>query len=719
MKMKQTCRQQLVRYVALMCLTGSSLALHGQTMETDSEASEPDIEEEEIALSQFTVTAEKKGGYSTTNAIGVTRTNMPLIEIPQAISVVNREFLDDTGAAELYDALKYLSGISYPSNVGDTVMIRGFLVRSQYTDGLPDIQTQSQMGAEPFLFERVEVIKGPSAIVYGSHNPGGVLNRVRKTPQWESGGSVGLTAGNHDQYKVEFDATGPIGDQLAYRAVATYRDENLTTGGAPVRFAFLRRWTAAPMLTWRPVEKVQVRFLAELMHEEHFKHWGENALFRPFVPGGPTTIGLLPRDFTFSDVQGRNDNDKQLVWLSLETELTDFWAMRLASTAIWWDHFVVDILPAGFNLDNQTMPRTWRTIGNDDFTVVNAMDHTFNFELGPTKHDVLLISQAGYIRRYSNRVTDRNRPVLDIFNPVYGYQGPMDPILSSDTTTHSESWSISAQDHVRFFEDRLQVVGGIRYDWYRTQTDNNITGIQGEDNRGNATTYKLGVIYKPTSDLSFYYNYAETFNPVFGANPDGSTYDPEEGVINEIGIKTALGDGRITATLSVFDLENRNMLRPDPDPTRASAGWRFQDLKTTTEGVELDLLLAATDNWELMAGVSFLDFDRPDGTIPESASKESASLWTRYSFDQGSLDGLAVGGGLIWKGRAPLEDSNMVFQDAYYTVDLFAHYHWRDYRFSLNISNLLDKEYLNRGVNQNILYYAAPRLVKFRVRYSF
>lgn len=685
-------------------------ALFAQTREA------PD--EEAISLSRFVVEQSKMSGYTATSAIGATRSNVVLMDIPQTVSVINRQFLEDTGATEMVDALKYISGVSHLPNFMDRVIIRGFLVQAPYTDGLPDVQTQGLMGADPFLLERVEVLKGPSAIVYGSHNPGGVINRVRKTPQFEQGGSIGVTLGNHEQRKIELDSSGPLGEGLAYRTVATYREEGLH-GGRAVRFADAHRWMLSPMLTWRASDRVQVRFVGELMHEEHFKHWGENAMFRPHAAGGATSVGLLPDDFTFSDEQGRNDNDKHSMWLSLETELTDFWTLRIASTATWWDHYVIDLLPTGFNADNRNMPRLWRAISNDDFSFVNAVDQVIDFDLGPTSHELLIISQAQYRRGYASRVDDRNRPLLDIYNPVYGYIGPVDPRVTSDRTTRSDSWNISAQDHIRMLENRLQLVGGVRYDRFSTKTDNNLTGVEGGENRGNHTTYKFGVVYRPVADMSVYYNYAETFTPVFGANPDGQTYRPQEGIINEVGIKTSFQDGRFTAGLAAFQLENTNRLRPDPDPERASAGYRFQDAKIATEGVELDLVFTLTPQWELMASGAVLDFERPDGTVPESAHERTAALWTRYSFARGPLAGLTIGGGLDWKGPAPIEDSNFIIADDRTILDLFARYERGQYQVSLNVSNLTDVLYLNRAVNQNTIFYGPERLWKIKFTRNF
>jgi len=227
--------------------------LSGQTAPTRSApaASAGEI----VQLREFTVSDEKDLGYATTNAIGVTRTNTALIDTPQAVTVINQEFLRDAGAGELYDVLKYVSGVSIESNVGDSVMIRGYTVRGQYTDGFADTQTQSQAGAEPFLFERLEVLKGPSALVYGSHAAGGVLNRVRKSPLWKAGGIGAVTLGNHAQRKAEFDYTAPLNDQFAYRLIAVYREEDLTNG-IETRHSWFKRWNLDPMVTWRDRKSV-------------------------------------------------------------------------------------------------------------------------------------------------------------------------------------------------------------------------------------------------------------------------------------------------------------------------------------------------------------------------------------------------------------------------------------------------------------------------------
>jgi iron complex outermembrane receptor protein len=671
-----------------------------------------------VFLKEFTVAEDKDLGYATTNAIGVTRTNTALIDTPQAVSVINQEFLRDAAAGELYDVLKYVSGVAIEANVGDSVMIRGYTVRSQYTDGLADNQNQTQAGAEPFLFERLEVLKGPSALVYGSHATGGVLNRVRKSPQWKPAGEIAITAGNHAQGKVELDYTAPLNDQFAYRIVGVYREEDLSNGVA-TRHSWFERWNLSPMVTWRPLAKLQVKVVGDFMNEKGFKHWGENAQLQPFVAKGPTTFGRLPRDFTFADPWADADNTKNAIWGAVEAQVTADWSLRLAGYLNHWDHDVYDILPNGILANNTQMTRTARFIYNYDSDVTVALDSVFNFKLGATDHKFLFIGQHFESDNDTGTRTSNNPPNLDIFNPVYNFTALVNPRLTAQLNSQGETQSMSFQDHMKILGDTFQLVAGARFDKFRSHSDNLLTGVKGTRNRGDNWTYKGGAVWKPMKALSFYYNYAETFNANFGVNPDGSTFVPSTGVVNELGVKTALMEGRITATISAFDLRLKQILGLDPDPVRAALGYRVQQAQQITKGIEADIVLNLVPGWDLMLAGSTLDISLPTGLLPRNAPEKTASAWTRYKLQRSSLKGLVFGGGWNWRGKSPGEVANQVIFPSYATIDAFAQYHWGKYRFSLNVSNAGDKWYMARGVNRNLLFAGPERLIKFRVSRSF
>ena len=200
--------------------------------------------------------------------------------------------------------------------------------------------------------------------------------------------------------------------------------------GVETRFSWFKRWNIDPMITWRPMPKVQIKVVGEFLHEEHFKHWGDNAQLAPFAANGPTTFRRLPRDFTFSDPWATNDNDKQAVWASAEAQVTPEWSLRLAGYVNYWDHDVYDILPAGMQANNILMNRTGRFIYNYDSDKTVALDSVYNFKVGPSDHKFLFIAQHFESDNDTGTLTANAPPPLDVFNPVYNYTALVNPRLA-------------------------------------------------------------------------------------------------------------------------------------------------------------------------------------------------------------------------------------------------------------------------------------------------
>lgn len=693
-------------------------------------------EDEAVRLKEFVVTDSQDIGYSTTNAIGVTRTNTALIDTPATINVINRQFMEDFQVGELFDALKYVAAVTIESNVGDSTMIRGYTVRDQYTDGMVDNQNQSQAGAEPFQFERIEVMKGPNALVYGSTAIGGVTNRVRKAPQFRAAGNIGLTLGNHNQLKTEFDYTAPITRNLAYRLIAVYRNEDLVNG-VNVRFANFWRWNVNPMVTYRINATTRLRVVGEFMTEDGFKHWGENGMYQPFTPirrtqpttyglradqGGISTFGVLPRDFTFGEEQGGSHNTKQSGTVYLESAPLKDLSIRLTGTASWWYHFVEDIIPTGMAANNREMVRLWRTITNNDYYATTAADAVYNLKIGPTEHKLLGIFQYTKKDRYQNMVTNSGAgaiPNLDLYNPVYRGYRPPNPQYSNLQYGQDRNHNVSFQDHAKFLGDKLQLVGGARRDTFTTHTDNNLTRVMGRFNHGSKWTHKYGAIVKPGSAFSLFYNHSETYSPVFGTQPDGTIFPHQSGVVEEGGIKMNFFQGRVSGTLSTYDLRLENIVMNDPDPIRAAQGWRVFTALQQTKGVEADAFITVTKNWQFNLGGAQMRVTTPNGLMPRNSPRYTGNFATRYRFDAGLLKNLAFGGGLTWKGKSPVDALNSYSLDKYWVGDAWISYGWQRYRFQFNVSNVTDRFYLQRSVSKEQVFQGPERLIKLRVSRTF
>lgn len=709
-------------------------------------------EDEPVALKEFVVSDSADSGYSTPNAIGVTRTAEALIDTPQTINVINQQFLQDFAPIELGDVLQFVAGVTIESNVGDSTMIRGYTVRDQFTDGMVDNQNQSQMGAEPFQYERIEVLKGPAGLVYGSTAIGGLTNRVRKTPQFRSRGELAFTIGNHDQTKTEFDYTGPIGKHVAVRLVATYLDQDLVNG-VKTRFAFSNRWNVNPSVTWRINSRNQIRFFSEFLTERAYKHWGEVAMFAsvtnpaqrtvgtflrlgertpefgvPLEQGGLTTWGLLPRDFTFGERQGVSKNHKQAGGVFYEGRVSDDWLLRVGGTISFWDHFVEDVIPVGMAGNNREMTRLWRTIENIDRYSVFAVDSTYSFRLLGGQHKLFTVAQTQYRNQFQAiHVQNPARPIqnLDIFNPVYSGYDPFDKVRNNRQRGHAPNFAFGFKDHAKFFGDKLQIAGGPRFDKFRSRTDNEITGVRGRLNEGQTWTFNYGAVYKPTKGYSLFYGHSETYTPNTAVNPDGMTFEPQLGFVDEVGIKLAFLGGRIAGTISAYTLTLQHIILNDPDPVRAASGWRVDSGEQETKGYEADVFFTVTRNWQFNLGGSKIDVTTPNGIFPRGSAKTSANFATSYWFKDGALKGLGFGGGWIYKGKFNVETAALTDRVARYYLPAYDYgsawvsYRWKNYRVQLNVTNVTDEWDLVRSVSKEQIFQGPQRLVRLRFSRTF
>ncbi len=737
--------------LACLLATAACLPAAAQSAKPSSAAND----EEAVQLKEFVVTDSADLGYSTPNAIGLTRSNEALIDVPQVINVLNQQLLLDFNPVELADVYQFVAGVTIESNVGDSTMIRGYTVRDQFTDGMVDNQNQSQMGAEPYQYERIEVLKGPAGLVYGSTAIGGLTNRVRKAPQWRRRGEIAFTFGDYNQTKTEFDYNTPLGKRVAVRLIATYRNDDLVNG-VHTRFSYQNRWNLNPSLLVKLGARSQLRFFGEFLRENAHKHWGENGMFAtvtnpaqrtvaaaanfarlgdrvvqfgvPQAQGGITTWGLLPRDFTFSEQQAHGTNIKHAGGAFYEAKFGDDLLLRAGGQISYWDHFVEDVIPVGMAGNNHEMTRTWRTIENFDRYSVAAIDATYSFNLLGSRHKLFAVNQYQY-RNLFQRIYSMNpsHPIqnLDIFNPVYTGYDPAGKQRTNQQRGHAPNYAFGFKDHVKFLGDKLQVAGGPRYDWYKSRTNNEINGVPGTLSKGKNWTYNYGAVFKPNKTYSLFFGHSETYAPNTAVNPDRTTFSPQIGSVNEFGLKMAFFDGRIAGTLSTYKLRLEHIILNDPDPVRAAAGWRVDSGFQETKGYEADVYLQITRAWQLNLGGSDIDVQTPNGIFPRGSAKRTANFVTSYRFSEGPLKGLAFGAGGAYKGAFNVETPALTdrlarfYLPSYATANGFASYTWKQYRFQLNVTNLTDEWYLLRSVSKEQILQGPVRSWRIRVARSF
>ncbi|HRE82958.1 MAG TPA: TonB-dependent receptor, partial [Opitutaceae bacterium] len=212
---------------------------------------------------------------------------------------------------------------------------------------------------------------------------------------------------------------------------------------------------------------------------------------------------------------------------------------------------------------------------------------------------------------------------------------------------------------------------------------------------------------------------SETFTPVFTANPDGTTFTPPTSKQDEVGVKLDILGGKVSATFAYYERSDKNTIVNDPDPIRASAGYRIQKAGDEMSGYELDLFFTPHPSVQLILAGSKMDPKNLSGLLTSNIPEDQASAFGRYEFQDGALKGFSLGAGYIYRGRRPGDTGNTFWLPSYDVFDAFASYSWNRYTFNLKVENLEDKYYAHAAVNRNVISAGIPRTITVRVSRSF
>lgn len=689
-----------------------------------------------VTLSQFEVVADQDRGYASTNAVGGTRFNTAIVNLPQSVVVLNEEFLRDLGALSVIDAAQYVSGVSSTAGPGREVFnVRGYQV-DVTTDGLPDSSPTAQGLSTPFeLVERVEIIKGPAAVLYGSTSPGGNVNRLTKKPLFRDQTQLLASIGDGEYYRGVFDVNRStnVGSGLAVRVIGSNEH-----AGWMHNFEDSDSWFISPMVGWRITPKTTLVVTPYLLERSYHKKFATLFQFRPFNRTGAISFNL-PRDVDWGGKYARESFDVKRLYSQLDHQITDNWSLRLSAIGKDHDETNNDIIPRDLLPDNRTMQRTWRIIRTEGKYRIGALDSLVSYDIGATKNKTLFVAQYSKTKTDANIETGRklsgqnttagenadssfsNLPLIDVFNPdpVRLNARPDTTFISSNTRAEGEVYAFSLQHQIEMLEGRLVANAGVRYDHTESLGQNRLTNRVTSSGTNSHYTKRAGAVYKPIPGLAAFYNYSETFSPIFSVNPDGTGFDPTEGVTHEGGIKSDLLSGRISGTASLFTIENQNLLVIDPDPLRASAGFRTQSAKDVLDGFELDLHFNVVKGLQLMTAYSKLKSKTNNGLRVRNVPDETWSAFASYDFRRNDV-GFTAGAGVRHKGEHPGDAANAFFLAGATVWDAFATYRFnRQLHFQLNVNNVFDKYYADSSINRNLIFAGPERRIRFTTTYTF
>jgi iron complex outermembrane receptor protein len=647
-------------------------------------------------------------GYKARRASTATKTDTPLKDTPMSMSVITRDLIVDQGATNLQDALNYAPGVR-PDAYGldsrtDSVRIRGGYP-DEYLDGLRknfDWYT-SNARSEPYTLERIEVLRGPAAMLYGQGSVGGVANLVSKRPQPDAQHEIGLQLGSWNRRQVQGDFTGPLTEsgEWLYRLVAVGRK-------ADTQVDFVRddRLVLAPSLTWKPSAATALTLQALTQRDRT----GSTSQFFPWAGTvAPNPNGQLPTNRFIGDPDwDRYDTDRDFLSYLLEHKLSEALTLRqnlrytktdVDYRSLYGDSFTT---PGGWDADpvNQRLLGRY-AYGNLNHTRLLTLDQNLlaRFATGPVQHELLAgLDVAQYRKRSATAYTSpAGVPLIDAYDPVYAPFTP--PAFADNAPAKLRQVGLYVQDQLRFAQDWLLTLG-LRHDRARNQTE----GAATEHHQ--ATTKRVGLLYAAPMGASPYVSYSESFTPQ--ANRGSTSFKPLHGKQWELGLKLEPTDG-LSINIAAYDVREVNQIEELP----VNSGNYFQLGETKASGFEVDLTAAVSRSFDLMGSYTYTDLDVKLEQMP----RHQASAWGKWNLSSLGARGVSLGTGLrllsaYRDGGAPTVPS-LALLDA---MVAWENAHWRA---ALNVSNLTDKVYVASCGSRGDCWYGARRNLVGTVSYRW
>jgi len=642
-------------------------------------------------------------GYVATRSGTGTKTDTPLREIPQSISVITREEMRDQGVQTLQDALRYTAGVVADGygidSRTDTPLIRG-ITATEYLDGLRRTFNYYiyDYRIDPYFMERIEVLRGPTSVLYGQAEVGGIVNSISKRPQQEQYSEITAEYGTFDFKQVKFDTTGAItaDGNWSYRLTGLARDAE-----TQVNFVDDDRMALQPAITWQPQDDTSITLLGHFQKD----HTGSTQQFLPHVGTiFPNARGnFIPWDAFVGEPSDKYDTDVASGTLIVEHDFND--ALTLRNNTRYTDiHNIYNAQYPGFFFtgvpyltpQQNTIDRAVQLTDTDTQIFNSDTNLEAQFETGVLSHKLLGGFDYADFRAQQRLGLAMNLTPFNVYNPVYGQPATLFDVLCEPGPVAEVPLCDQPDQHVRqmgfYVQDQLRLsnwiaVLGARHD----RVDNSTEGSPTQ--KDTATSYRAGLMYELPFGLTPYVSYTESFVPEVGLTFGGSTFDPRQGEMVEVGFKYQSPGADFTINGAVYDITESNRLASDP----AHPGFSIQAGEVSSRGFEIEAVGNVTPDLRLIASYSYTDAEYTGGDQAgfrvESVPEHLSSLWAVKDLSLFGSDGFSVGGGVRYVGSS-WDGTDTLKTPAFTVFDAMAAYETEYWRFQINGTNLGDKEYL-------------------------
>lgn len=721
--------------------------------------------ESEHTLQSVEVIGRNERSYRNSHSFSGTKTGLELKDIPQSIGYVTKELALDQGAATVNDVVKNVSGVYQFTSYND-FSIRGFRVQGNRNSGnlVNGMRAQSSFWKPQSManIERVEIIKGPASALFGNANPGGVINRVTKKPLDRDLRSLTASVGSFNTLGVQGDFTGPLNRDhsllyrlnLGYDKSDTFRDQQHE-----------QNVVVAPSISYLPSRKTQINL--DLVYQS-----SDGKLDRGQTIFSPENLHKIPIS------QSINASDDYLrekflhLTLSATQELTPTLKLNAIYMRSTYDEDLREHLTGGYLLqaDAQSMDTQKaamqarirnRNFRNNSFNIFLNHEKKFgniksHFLIGYDYFQTDLLAGASQFDAQSyvlksgktgNTFTEKNvlldqttgQPTLNV--PYFDLtQGTLSNKLGNVPDRMAKyqwveraypaytqySHAVYVQEHLSW--GKLSLLLGLRQEFF---VDVLNKGLQNQEKVTQKSLLpRLGLVYNLRPEVNLYATWIKGYDPqtaTLQSNPNaGGPFSPMRSELFEVGAKTDWFDNRLSATLSLYSLEQRGSLYRAGD--KENPDLRTQIGREISRGVELDVMGYILPNWSITAGYAY-NYARISETMISSEKNiqkpntplHSANLWTKYIFNQGLLRnfGLGLGANYVDERNGQIDRANPIVLPEYWILNAAIYYRKDRVQMQINFNNLLNKTHWVGGYDTVRVFPGAPRYIKATLSYRF
>jgi iron complex outermembrane receptor protein len=663
-----------------------------------------------ISLETIEVRGERASGpvdgYVARRSASATKTDTPLIETPQAITVIPRQQMDDQGVQSVSQALRYSPSVLGETRLSmgryDSVFIRGFGGSGSgagFVNFLDGLRLQRGVNFlvpsyDPWGLERVEVIRGPASVVFGQIKPGGFVEMVSKRPREEAHGEVQVQLGSFQRRQLAFDIGGPVSADktILYRVVGLGR-----TADTQVDFTKEERLYIAPSLTFQPNAATSLTLLTSFQRDPETGFYG-------FIPAVGTVLpnrnGRLRSNFFPGEpgYEGYSRNHLALGY-AFEHRFNDIFSFRQNVRYTDLESRLRTVAAAALGADQRTLTR--RVTASNEKAKTFGIDNQLqaDFRTGPLSHKLLFGVDGYWSDGTAYTGAGGTVQTLDAFAPVYG-RPPFAVPATPGTGQLAQQYGVYIQDEIKL--DRLSLVVGGRFDRAMARTRNLVNGaLTKQDDTAN--TGRVALMYNFESGFAPYASYSTSFEPTPGTTFARTPFKPTEGEQYEAGFKYQPPGYDAFLQAAVYQLTQTNVTTPDPN----NVGFQIQTGEVRARGIELEARATVLDNLDLVAAYTFTDAEVTKsngadlGKRPTVVPRHMASLWAHYTFKTGLFSGLGLGAGVRYVGSGAGDPANSFFTSDYTLVDAAISYDFgaanaalKGWKVQVNAHNLFDKEYI-------------------------